>query len=252
MVAEKAVLIRFYEELNDFLPRDKRKKEFHQPFRGNPSIKDLIENLGVPHPEIDLILVNGRSVDFSYRVQSGDRISVYPVFELLDISPLLRLRPAPLRHCTFILDVNLGKLARKLRMLGFDSLYRNDFDDQTIIRLAQQQKRTILTRDVGLLKNSAVQRGYWIRSTQPKEQIVEVVRKFDLFSSINPFTLCLDCNGPIKAVKKEMVWEALLPRTKESFDNFYRCENCGKVYWPGSHFQKMQRTINWIKEQNTG
>lgn len=252
MTAEKTILIRFYEELNDFLPIEKRKKEFIHPLFGNPSIKDLIESLGVPHPEIDLILVNGQSVDFTYRVQNGDRISVYPAFELLNITPLLRLRPAPLRHSAFLLDINLGKLARKLRLLGFDSLYRNDYDDPTIIRLAREQNRIILTRDIGLLKNSAVQRGYWVRSTQSNEQITEVVNKFDLLSAIKPFTLCLDCNGPIKPVTKEAVLKSLPQRTKASFEEFFQCHHCGKIYWPGSHYQRMQRFIDRLKEQQRG
>src|SRR3989338_9144205 len=110
---------RFYEELNDFLPPERRKTTFTREFRNRASVKDMIEALGVPHTEVDLILVNGASVDFSYLVQDGDRISVYPMFESFDIRPLVHLRPRPLREPKFVLDTHLGKLAVYLRLLGF-------------------------------------------------------------------------------------------------------------------------------------
>ena len=118
---------RFYEELNDFLPKEKRKKRFEHNFIDRASVKDVIESFGVPHTEVDLIIVNGESKNFSYIINDGDDISVYPVFESIDISNLQKLRPEPLREPKFILDVHLGTLARYLRMLGFDTNYRNDY-----------------------------------------------------------------------------------------------------------------------------
>src|SRR2546421_13022901 len=169
---------RFYAELNDFLAPARRMLTFAHSFRGRVSIKDMIEALGVPHTEVDLILVNGVSVDFSYLVRSADRVSVYPVFESLDITPVLRVRPHPLRETRFVLDIHLGKLARYLRLLGFDSLYRNDYDDHTIVALAHEEQRIILTRDTGLLKHSAVTHGHWLRATDARRQIPEVGRAF--------------------------------------------------------------------------
>ena len=171
---------RFYEELNDFLAPVLRKRAFSYAFNGTPSVKDAIEAIGVPHTEVDLVLVDGKSVDFTRRLAGGERVAVYPVFERLDISPVTRLRARPLRVTRFVLDVHLGKLARYLRLLGFDTCYRNDYDDDAIIGLARGESRIILTRDKGLLKHGAVTHGYWVRATVPRQQLAEIVRVFDL------------------------------------------------------------------------
>jgi uncharacterized protein len=240
----KTINIRFYEELNDFLPKAKRKTSFSHTFSGNTSVKDVIESLGVPHTEIDLILVNGVSVDFNAKPENGDFVSVYPVFESLDISNITKLRPEPLRHPKFILDVHLGKLAKYLRMLGFDSLYQNNFEDDEIIEISVNEKRIILTRDLGILKNSKVTHGYWVRSQKPKVQVNEVVKRFDLTKQIEPLNRCIECNGKIVEVKKEQIADLLKPKTRKFFQNFYQCSNCKKVYWEGSHYSKMLDKID--------
>ena len=234
---------RFYEELNVFLPPRCRKVEFDYSFSGRPSLKDAIESLGVPHPEVDLILVNGLSVGFEQRLQDGDRVSVYPVFEALDISGVTRLRPAPLRNPRFILDVHLGRLARLLRLAGFDTLYSNDQADLAIIDTAAVEGRIILTRDIGLLKHGQVSRGYWIRHQKPAAQLAEVIEKFDLSSKLQPFTRCLECNFPVETVSKEEVLDALPPRVRERQEFFIRCPGCGRIYWPGTHYQSMRERL---------
>lgn len=234
---------RFYEELNDFLPPEKRKRSFRYSFRGTPSVKDAIEALGVPHTEVDLILVNGESVGFDYLLKGGERVAVYPAFESLDISSLTRLRPQPLRRPRFVLDVHLGKLARLLRMLGFDTLYRNDYSDPEIIYISLREKRIILTRDRALLKHRAITHGYWVRSTHPREQLQEVLHRFDLFSRIRPFHRCMVCNGLIEEVSKSEVLDQLEPKTRRYYDEFYRCTGCGKIYWKGSHYTGMVEYI---------
>jgi len=244
MLANKKAYFRFYAELNDFLPQGKRFKTFPYPFFGKPSVKDAIEAVGVPHPEVDLILVNGRSVDFFYHINDNDFISVYPQFELLDISPITHLRPKPLRTTKFILDINLGRLARKLRLLGFDSLYSNAYNDLAIIKLALKEQRIILTRDIGLLKDGRVTHGYWVRSAIADEQIGEIVEKFDLYTQINPFHICLNCNGQLKHVPKDSIAGSLLPETKKIFNDFMICKNCGRIYWKGSHYQRMVKFVN--------
>ncbi len=241
------VTLRFYAELNDFLPPYRRQVAFVQPLSGRTSVKDLVEGLGVPHTEVDLILVNGEPVDFAYIVQDGDRISVYPVFESIDISPLTRLRPRPLRVPRFVLDVHLGKLAVYLRMLGFDTLYGNDYDDATLARLAADQRRILLTRDRGLLRRSVVTHGYYVRATVPRQQLVEVIRRFDLLGSIAPFRRCMRCNGLLAPVAKQDVIDQLPPRTRRSYDEFYRCRECTRVYWKGSHFLRMQQFIDQLR-----
>ncbi len=243
----KTAFFRFYEELNDFLPEPKRKRTYPYSFDGKPSVKDAVEAEGVPHTEVDLILVNGRSVNFGHHLQDGDRVAVYPVFESLDISPLIRLREKPLRKTRFILDVHLGKLARSLRLLGFDTMYRNDLDDPEIIEIAAEEGRIILTRDIGILKHSAVTHGYWLRSTDPEEQVREVLNRFDLYGQIRPFHRCINCNGLIEPVDKAEIQSRLQPRTQTYYDEFFRCTDCGRIYWKGSHYRKMiDRIDRWM------
>ncbi|MCP4727678.1 MAG: Mut7-C ubiquitin/RNAse domain-containing protein [bacterium] len=240
---EKTAKFRFYEELNDFLSYDKKKISFSYTFRGKQSIKDAIEAIGVPHSEVDLILVNSKSVSFDYFLAEDDQISVYPVFESLDISDVTKLRPKPLRETRFILDVHLGKLARYLRILGFDTLYTNNYDDPEIVKIASEEKRIILTRDVDLLKNGDVTHGYWIRSQKPAMQLNEVIRRYHLETSFSPFNRCINCNGVIKQVSKDSVLDRLEPKTKKYFEEFYRCITCGRIYWKGSHYKKMKSFV---------
>jgi uncharacterized protein with PIN domain/molybdopterin converting factor small subunit len=242
-VADKTAQFRFYAELNDFLSGRKRRRAFPYKFTGAPSVKDAIEGIGVPHPEIDLIVVNDESVGFDYHLKEGDRVAVYPVFESFDISPAVRLRPKPLRETRFVLDGHLGKLTRMLRMLGFDTLYRSDFEDTEIIHIAADEKRIILTRDVEMLKANTVTHGYWIREISPNEQVREVLNRFDLYSQVKPFRRCMVCNAPIALVEKDAVREELPRKVRELHDEFYRCAGCRKVYWKGTHYQDMMGQI---------
>lgn len=239
---------RFYEELNDFLPAERRKRSFGYRFHGTPSVKDAIQAIGVPHAEVDLVLVDGESVGFERLLRGGERVAVYPVFERLDISPLLRLRPKPLRRTRFILDVHLGKLARHLRMLGFDATWSPDWDDVQIIDQALAERRIILTRDLGILKHNRVTHGYWLRAHQPALQVVEVLRAFELFSQTRPFTRCMDCNGRIAPVAKARIRAAINAAILRRFDNFWQCRDCGKVYWRGSHYLRMLEKIAALGE----
>ncbi|MEW5958328.1 MAG: Mut7-C RNAse domain-containing protein [Chloroflexota bacterium] len=242
---------RFYAELNDFLPLEKRQRPLLHTFELSGSVKDMIEALGVPHTEVDLILANGESVDFAYPVRNGDRISVYPVFESIDIAPVLQVRPAPLRESRFVLDVHLGQLAVYLRMLGFDTLYRNDYDDEELARISSAEGRILLTRDRGLLKRSIVTHGYCLRTTQPRRQVVEIIRRFDLHRSIEPFRRCLHCNRVLEPVAKAEIVDRLSPRTRDYYDEFRRCPGCDRLYWPGSHFQRMQQFIDSVVQSNS-
>lgn len=240
---------RFYEELNDFLPQKNRKKEFAYTFFDKPSVKEAVESLGVPHTEIDLILINGESVDFSHNIKEGDRISVYPRFESIDISSITRLRPKPLRKVKFVCDVHLGKLSRYLRLLGFDTLYEKKFLDADIIRLSLVEKRIILTRDLGILKHKEVQHGYFLREIDPKKQVEEVLRRFDLKKKIKPFIRCLECNDLLLPVEKAEILDKLLPETKRSFHVFLQCPGCKRVYWEGSHYDKLSSFIESLKKE---
>jgi len=242
----KIAHLRFYEELNDFLPAAKKKIRFEHKFSGTPSVKDLIESLGIPHTEIDLILVNGKSTDFNRKINDGDDISVYPVFESVDIKEVQHLRENTLRIPKFILDVHLGKLARYLRMLGFDALYRNNYSDDEIVSISGMEARTILTKDKGILKHNKVNRGYYVRNSNPEEQLSEVVLRFDLNKSINEFTRCLECNTILKKIEKNEVADRIPRKVKEQQIDFYICNSCNKIYWPGSHYIKMKEMIKKI------
>ena len=246
------VHLRFYAELNDFLTPRRRQVEFDQPFAAGAAVKDIVEAAGVPHTEVDLIVVNGRSVDFGYPVQDSDRVSVYPVFESIDITPALHLHPQPLRETRFVLDCHLGKLAGLLRLLGFDTLYRNDTSDPELARLSREQRRVLLTRDRGVLKRSQVTHGYYVREDLPRRQAVEVLRRFDLSGSIRPYTRCMRCNGLLRPASKATVYDRLEPKTKLYFDDFHQCDDCGQVYWRGSHFEPIQRLVEQISAQVKG
>lgn len=243
----KQAYFRFYAELNDFLPADKRFTPLVHTFNFAASVKDRIESIGVPHTEVDLILANGESVGFEYLVQDGDRISVYPVFESFDIAVETRVRPEPLRETRFVLDTHLGQLARYLRLLGFDALYRNDYADEELVRISGEDHRVLLTRDVGILKRSEVTHGYYVRATDPKARVVEVLQRFDLFDDIDPFQRCLHCNGVLEPVDKGDIIDRLEPLTKKYYDEFRRCASCGQVYWRGSHFGDLLDFVEEIR-----
>jgi uncharacterized protein len=234
---------RFYEELNDFLPKAQRNQAFAWSFRGTPSVKDTIEAIGVPHTEVDLVLVDGRSVGFEERLRGGERVAVYPVFERLDISPLIRLRPAPLRVTRFVIDVHLGTLARHLRLLGFDALWRNDLDDETIIVTANAERRIILTRDKGILKDGRVMHGYWLRSLDPQCQLEEVVRALQLGGQFEPYTRCLECNGKLRPVTRREAARQVPLQVLLVYRDFNGCAGCGRVYWAGSHRARLDQVV---------
>lgn len=241
--------LRFYEELNDFLSPDKRRQPFPHTLKGRASIKDIIESLGVPHTEVDLILVNGVSVDFNYIPDAQDQISVYPVFESFDIAPIIHLRAKPLRETKFILDVHLGKLARRLRLLGFDVLFSNKYSDQDLIQISLEERRIILTRDINLLKNKVITHGYWIRNIDPSKQLKEVITRFHLESKVEPFIRCLKCNGMLNGIQKDGVKGLVPEQIEQQFDHFNECIECHKIYWEGSHYDKLKNFIKKFLEE---
>jgi uncharacterized protein with PIN domain len=236
---------RFYAELNDFLPEEVRAKSFLYEFSGQPAVKDAIEALGVPHVEVELIIVNGESVDFAYRLQDGDRVAVYPMFESLDIGPVLRIRREPLREISFACDAHLGKLARLLRLLGFDTVHNSGITDEELVSLSQSG-RILLTRDRQLLKHGGVTHGYWVRAIEPLAQAREVVRRFDLRDRISPFTRCLSCNGLLDPLSREEALPLVPPKVREWCTEFLRCRSCGRIFWPGTHYPKLQDWISRI------
>ena len=241
---EQTVTFRFYGELNDFLSRERKHRGFSVCYPKRNSVKDMIESMGPPHTEVDLILVNGRSVDFTYIVAGSDRISVYPEFRKFDVSNLTPLRPVRLMPPRFVLDVHLGKLARYLRLLGFDTRYRNDWDEATLAAVAASgDERILLTRDCGLLKRSNVIHGYYIRAHDPGTQIREVVSRYRLQPRFKTFSRCIECNGTIRDVEKAQIYSRLPESVARSLDDFTQCEDCGRIYWKGSHYDRMRQLV---------
>lgn len=237
---------RFYAELNDFLTPTRSQVAFAYRFHGTPSVKDAIEALGVPHTEVDLILVNGQSVDFGYRLRPRDYVAVYPVFESLNIAGLTHLRPRPLRDPRFICDVHLGKLARRLRLLGFDVSYSNSATDPEIVAAALAEHRIILTRDRGILKQRAVTHGYQVRSDRVTDQVTELLDRFDLRKLVSPLTRCARYNGMVEAVAKDQVEADLPTGTRQHFQSFHKCRGCGSIYWRGAHAAALDAWIAQI------
>lgn len=234
---------RFYGSLNDFLTPARRQLTFFHYVKDRASIKDAIEALGVPHPEIDLILVNGNSVSFTYLLQEGDRISVYPCFDADKPDVVSYVRPQPLEVQRFVLDVHLGKLASYLRLLGFDTLYQNNYDDDTLAQISSQQQRTLLTQDIGLLKRSIVLYGYSVRSSNPKQQVQEVLERFSLHGAVAPLKRCPRCNGLLESVDKHTIDHRLPHFTRLSYHEFFECRDCSQLYWKGAHYQRIQQLI---------
>lgn len=239
--------ISFYAELNNLLPTTWRNSNFNYGVKKPRSVKDLIESIGVPHSEIDLIIIDGNSVDFSHPIQGGEHINVYPASSKVDISPLKHNQPKPLPGQGFVLDVHLGRLAAYLRMTGFDTLYRNDYDDPTLADISARQNRILITCDRKLLMRKKISYGYFMRSRTPSQQILEVLSRFDLFDQLNTLTRCMQCNGLIQRVNKKEIEMKLLPLTKKNYDIFHQCNSCERIYWKGSHYEKMQLFLQQIK-----
>lgn len=240
------VQLRFYAELNDFLRDAHKQTRFRIELNRRTSVKDLIESLGVPHTEVEVILANGKSVDFSYIVKREDDLSIYPMFESVDVTPILELREEPLRDTRFVLDCHLGRLARYLRQFGFDTLYRNDYTDDELADTSAREHRILLTRDRSLLKRRIITHGYFVREFDPRKQLDEVIRRFDLRSRIVPFGRCTRCNGMVEAVSKKTVEHLLEPKTRQYFDEFWQCTGCGQVYWEGSHIKHMLKLTDEV------
>lgn len=239
----REIEVRCYAELNDFLPRARRNRTFAHRFSGTPSVLDTIEAIGVPHTEIDVILVDDRSVRFDHRLRGGERVAVYPTFERLDVTPLIRLRPEPLRVTRFVADVHLGTLARYLRLLGFDTLWQRDLDDEKIVDIAAGEGRIILTRDKGILRHGRVTHGHWVRATEPMRQLAEVIRALDLSRALRPYSRCLECNGRLQPVSRFDAYPDVPLQVFLVFREFKRCEGCRKVYWRGSHERRLNAVI---------
>ncbi|NEW27434.1 Mut7-C RNAse domain-containing protein [Nocardia cyriacigeorgica] len=241
------VELRVYAELNDFLPAPARHRMLWRPVRPHQTVKDVVEAAGVPHTEIDLLLVNGESADFGHRPRPGDRLAVYPMFETLDIGSLTRVRPRPLREPRFLVDVNLGGLARLMRLMGLDIRCEFDADDAELAQISAAEHRILLTRDRGLLARRIVTHGVFVRADRPVDQILEVITRLDLADRLAPLTRCVRCGDLLDDVDKRDVAARLPPLTLRYYDTFRQCRGCGRVYWAGAHQDRLDDLIARIR-----
>jgi uncharacterized protein len=243
---------RFYEELNDFIARPLRGRAFSCVCAHAATTKHMIEALGVPHTEVELIIVNGESVGFDRVLRNGDRVAVYPKFEALDVTPLLRVRERPLRTVRFVADAHLGGLAQLLRLAGFDTLYDNHFADAEIEALAASEDRIVLTRDRELLKRRTITHGCYVRSLKPQAQLREVIDRLDLAGSIHAFRLCLTCNAPLRRIEQAEVAGRAPEGVLERHNRFATCDVCRRVFWEGSHWKRMRTLIDSLLPEQAG
>lgn len=238
-----SVDLRLYGELQDLVARASG-GTVTCPVPEPASVGEVIRSVGVPAGEVHLVLVDGVPVDLEHRVAAGERIAVYPRFRTLDVP--VRSGPAG-GAARFVLDVHLGKLARHLRLLGFDVKYRNDYDDDELAAISAREGRFLLTRDTGLLARSAVRHGYLVRADDPDEQVVEVVLAFRLCGRLDPFGRCLHCNGGLERVDKQEILHRLEPKTRRYYQEFRRCTGCDRIFWRGSHTERLGSVIDAVR-----
>ncbi|MFP2901426.1 Mut7-C RNAse domain-containing protein [Corallococcus sp. 4LFB] len=236
-MSARQLTVRFHGALNDFVAPERRERTFTHVLQGSPSVKDLIESLGPPHPEVDVVMVDGEPVGFGHRAEADTHVDVYPASVPVPLPELPR----------FILDVGLGRLSGFLRMLGFDTLWRNDSADALLARVSHEESRVLLTRDLGLLKRSEVVQGYYPRATDPAHQLVEVVRRYGLTSRMRPFSRCLACNAPLSTATPDEVQGRIPEGVAQRHRHFQQCPGCQRVFWPGTHHERMQNLVDTLR-----
>jgi uncharacterized protein with PIN domain len=234
---------RFYGELNDFLPRERKGRDITAPCARMATTKHMIEALGVPHTEVELVLVNGENAGLDLLLEEGDRVAVYPHFTRFDVSDLRRAPLLPPGRIRFVADAHLGGLARLLRMAGFDTIYDNGLSGDQVEALAADQERVVLTRDRELLKRRGIDQGCYVRAQRPEAQLRDLFEHLGLAERARPFTRCLHDNAPLRSVAKGEVLDRLPPQVAATQDEFNTCDLCGRVYWKGSHWQRMRAVL---------
>jgi len=242
--------VRFYAELNDHLAPERRFTSLTLPADEDTTVAGLLAGTGIRLSEVDLVLRNGEPARFEDSVAPGDRLSVYPVFETFDITRTQRLRPRPLRTPAFVLDVHLGKLATYLRMFGFDASYAPSYTDDQLVHISLEQRRVLLSKDRALIHDTRLERACAIRAGDPREQLLEVIRRFDLVGSAMPFTRCLRCNTLLVPIAKEAVLDHIPPRVRERGDQFTICVECQGIFWKGTHYERMAAFVAYVLQES--
>lgn len=244
------VSIRCYAELNDFLPPNQAFITFPLSLPPNTLLKDIADRIGIPSDLIDLVLVNNKPVGLSYHLEENDRVAFYPVFENFDISSVTKVRDHPLRQPKFILDVHLGKLANYLRMLGFDTLYQNNWTKESLITISRNENRILLSRSKSLLNIESLTHAYLIKDTDPHFQLIEALERFDLYSQASPFSRCIECNSKLQLVEKKAILSQIPQKVKDWCNEYQQCSACDRIYWKGSHYQRMNAFVQNILQSH--
>jgi uncharacterized protein with PIN domain len=239
-------------DLRDFLPAWRRREDparIERSLDGRPAVKDVLEAVGVPHPEVGALAVNGEPAVLARQVRPGEVLEAWPAADAarLGLPPAIPPAPEDGEAPRFVLDGHLGRLVAYLRMLGFDTWYRRDAADGLLAAVAAAERRILLTRDRGLLKRSVVRRGAFVRSDRPVDQLEQVVRRFAPVDRWQPFGRCLRCNTPLVGTSREAVLDRLEPLTRIHYDDFRRCPGCDAVYWKGSHHAHMTRLVERVR-----
>lgn len=238
---EKDNFVKF--EIDENLHKFTKKKNIFSEkkffLKRRSSIKDIVESFGIPHTEIGCLLKNNKELNFEYIPVKGDFIKVRGVTPPLNVKLKTKLRPVNFDQLKFIADVNIGKAAVLLRALGFDTLWEDRLDDGYIAILAESEKRIVLTRDIDLLKRKSIVYGMFVDSMEPFEQTKLIVERFGLNPPYDLFSRCTRCNSILQSVSKEDIIDRLLPKTKIYYNSFFICPGCEKIYWAGSHREKI-------------
>lgn len=250
VVGSATATFRYYADLNDFLRPERRGVATTHPLPAATTVKDATESQGIPHVEVGAVLVDGEPTTLQRRLHGGERVAVYPRFcslepDVATVPPL----PDPRR---FVLDGHLGALARRLRLLGFDTWYRAHADDDELAAVSAVDQRILLTRDIGLLKRSVVVHGAWVRATDPDRQVLEVVDRCCLGSRLAPFTRCLRCNGRLGPADADQVAARVPPTVRREHRDFQACDTCGQVYWRGSHADALEQVVEAVRRHVGG
>jgi uncharacterized protein with PIN domain len=237
------ITLRVYEELNDYLPRERRKRDFLVPLAAGATVSDVLAGEGIPPDAVDLVLAAGRPVGLDHPLRDGERVAAYPVFEALDLGGVSPIPGRPLRHLSFFADEHLARLARHLRLAGFDTLLAPGIGDHALVARAEAEGRILLTRDRHLVNFLKPSRVFVPCSERPLEQFMEVVGRLQLEAAAAPFTRCLVCNTPLESCGRRACAGRVPETVLAEHDAFLRCAGCGRVYWPGSHYRRMRRIL---------
>ncbi len=240
--AHHTAWIRFYGDLNDFLKPEGRDKAQQYEFVNPATLLSAIEGLGIPHPEVYMLTANGEPQPFGHIIRGGDRIAVYPRQQSLGVAGLKPIAPPDPVPATFVCDVNLGKLANLLRLLGFDTIYENHLDDPELADISVRDGRILLTRDRKLLMRREVRRGRYVRNTDPEQQAREIIAYYNLATQALAFSRCTICNGLLEPTDDPEVLEKVPQRSRENCSEFLACTRCERVYWQGDHYRDLEKT----------